>query len=92
MQTVDLSRSDAVENKGMKLILGNRDHGNSEITLRTIRRVRPVKTQIIFPCKGGQSLLFVVTDMHANSSSWRNYKSGQIHHRFSEGLNVFCGV
>ena len=29
-------RSDAVENKGMKLILGNRDYGNLESTLRTI--------------------------------------------------------
>ena len=37
-------RLDAAENKGMKLILGNRDHGNFKNTFRTIRPVRPVKT------------------------------------------------
>ena len=35
MQTVD---SDAAEKEGMKLVRGNREHGNSENTFRTIRR------------------------------------------------------
>ena len=49
--------------------------------------MRPVKTQIIFRCKGGQILPFVVTNGHVNSSSWRDYKSlVKIHHRFSEGF------
>ena len=39
-------RSDAAENKGMKLIWGNRDHENLENTFRTIRPVQPVNTQI----------------------------------------------
>ena len=39
-------RSDSAENKGMKLILGNRNHENLENTFRTIRPVRPVNTQI----------------------------------------------
>ena len=31
-------RSDATENTGMKLIWGNKEHGNLENTVRTIRR------------------------------------------------------
>ena len=37
--------------------------------------MRPVKTQIIFRCKDGQILPFVVTNGHVNSSSWGDYKS-----------------
>ena len=39
--------------------------------------MRPVKTQIIFRCKGGQILPVVVTNrhVHVNFSSRRDYKS-----------------
>ena len=37
--------------------------------------MRPVMMQMFFRCKGGQVLLFVVTNRHVNSSSWRDYKS-----------------
>ena len=39
-------RLDATENKGMKLIWGNRNHDNLENTFRTMRPVRPVNTKI----------------------------------------------
>ena len=60
----------------MKLLRGNREHGNLE-TLLEQYDVRPVKTQIIFRCKGGQILPFVVTNRHVNLQI-----SGEIHPPF----------
>ena len=52
--------------------------------------MRPVKTQIIFRCKGSQILPFVVANRHVKSSSWRDYKSLVKYIIFSEGLKCFA--
>ena len=55
--------------------------------------MRPVKTQIIFRCKGSQILPFVVTNRHVNSSSWRDYKSLVKYVTVSvKVLHAFCCV
>ena len=76
----------------MKLVRRNREHRYLENTFRIID-VRPVKTQIIFRCKDGQILLFVVTNRHVNSSSWRDYKSLVKYIMVSmKVLLAFCGI
>ena len=57
----------------MKLVRGNREHGNLENTFRTIRRATSEDSD--HRCKGSQILPFVVTNRHVNSSSWSDYKS-----------------
>ena len=56
----------------MKLVRGNREHGNLESTFRTIRRATSEDSD--HRCKGSQILPFVVTNRHINFSSWSDYK------------------
>ena len=72
----------------MKLVRGNREHGNSENTFRTIRRATSEDSDHL-----PMQRLFVVTNRHVNSSSWRDSKSLIKYITVSvKVLHAFCGI
>ena len=52
----------------MKLVRGNREHGNLENSFKTIRRETSEDSDQL-PMQGDQILPIVVTNKHVNSSS-----------------------
>ena len=91
MQTVDSDQMPQSKRE-MKLVRGNREHGNLENTFRTIRCATsedtdhlPMQRRSDFAICGNKQackLQFLA----------RLQISGLIHHRFSEGLKGFFGI